>query len=173
LGRPLTLLTHQHTHCHLHCTSAASTVVISTDSTDDSAARLLDAKEPFVFQVKRDAFAFTLRGEWLCCLRCSHVFFFDVFFDTESTKHCFRLHRMREMQTIVTDDRCVCLSVCLSRGSTPLHCAGFIRCSLCQITLASCLLSGRIECMICGLLRSMNLGVCQSVRQAALLCKNS
>jgi len=28
--------------------------------------------------------------------------------------------------------------VCLSRGSTRLHCAGIIRCSLYQITLASC-----------------------------------
>jgi len=30
---------------------------------------------------------------------------------------------MHEMQTIVTDDRCVCPSVCLSRGSTRLRCA--------------------------------------------------
>jgi len=30
----------------------------------------------------------------------------------------FRLHRMHEMQTIVTDVRGVCLSVCLSRGSS-------------------------------------------------------
>jgi len=29
-----------------------------------------------------------------------------------------RLHRMHEMQTTVTDDHAVCLSVCLSRGST-------------------------------------------------------
>jgi len=41
---------------------------------------------------------------------------------------------MHEMQTIVTDVR----SVCLSRGSTRLHRAGVIQCSLCQITLASC-----------------------------------
>jgi len=57
----------------------------------------------------------------------------------------FRLHRMHEMQTIVTD---VCLSVrpsvhqsvCLTvtRLNSALLC-GAIRCSLCQITLASCL----------------------------------
>jgi len=35
----------------------------------------------------------------------------------------FKLHRMHEMQTIVTDVRGVCPSVCLSRGSTRLHCA--------------------------------------------------
>jgi len=46
----------------------------------------------------------------------------------------FTLHRMHEMQTIVTDDR----GVCLSRGSTRLHCAEVIRCRRCQITLASC-----------------------------------
>jgi len=34
-----------------------------------------------------------------------------------------RLHRMHEMLTIVTDVRGVCQSVCLSRGSTRLHCA--------------------------------------------------
>jgi len=33
------------------------------------------------------------------------------------------LHRMHEMQTIVTDESGVCLSVCLSRGLTRLHCA--------------------------------------------------
>jgi len=33
----------------------------------------------------------------------------------------FRLHRMHEMQTIVTDVRVVCLSVCPSRGTTRLH----------------------------------------------------
>jgi len=33
------------------------------------------------------------------------------------------LHWMHQMQTIVTDDPSVCLSVCLSRGSTRLHCA--------------------------------------------------
>jgi len=48
----------------------------------------------------------------------------------------YRLHQMHEMQTIVTDVRSVCPSVCLSRSR--LHCAGVIRCSLCQITLASC-----------------------------------
>jgi len=37
--------------------------------------------------------------------------------------YCFRLHRMHEMQTIVSDARGVCLSVFLSRGSTRLHCA--------------------------------------------------
>jgi len=30
---------------------------------------------------------------------------------------------MHEMQTIVTDVRGVCLSVCLSRGSSRIHCA--------------------------------------------------
>jgi len=35
----------------------------------------------------------------------------------------FRLHRMHEMHTIVTDVRSVCLSVCLSCGSSWLHCA--------------------------------------------------
>jgi len=30
---------------------------------------------------------------------------------------------MHEMQTIVTDARGVCLSVCLSRGLSRLHCA--------------------------------------------------
>jgi len=35
----------------------------------------------------------------------------------------FRLYRMHEMQTVVTDVRGVCLSVCLSRGSTRLYCA--------------------------------------------------
>jgi len=35
----------------------------------------------------------------------------------------FRLHRMREMQSILTDSLGVCLSVCLSRGSSRLHCA--------------------------------------------------
>jgi len=30
---------------------------------------------------------------------------------------------MREMQSIITDVRGVCLSVCLSRGSSRLHCA--------------------------------------------------
>jgi len=36
----------------------------------------------------------------------------------------FRLNRMHEMHPIVTDDRggCVCLSVCLSRSSSGLHC---------------------------------------------------
>jgi len=38
-----------------------------------------------------------------------------------------KLHRMHEMQTTVTDDcrvnQSVCQSVCLSRGSTGLHCA--------------------------------------------------
>jgi len=32
----------------------------------------------------------------------------------------------------------VCQSVCLSRGSTRLHCAEVIRCSLCRIILAAC-----------------------------------
>jgi len=34
-----------------------------------------------------------------------------------------RLHRMHDMQTIVTDVSGVCLPVCLSRGSTRLRCA--------------------------------------------------
>jgi len=38
------------------------------------------------------------------------------------TINLFKLHRMREMQTIVTDVRGVCLSVCLSRGA----------CSVCE-----------------------------------------
>jgi len=37
-----------------------------------------------------------------------------------------RLHWMHEMQTIVTDDCSVCLSV--SRGSTRLHCANMKHC---------------------------------------------
>jgi len=47
---------------------------------------------------------------------------------------------MHEMQTIVTDVRDVCPSVCLSRASTRrcVQCVRCIRCSLCQITLASC-----------------------------------
>jgi len=53
-----------------------------------------------------------------------------------------RLHRMHEMQTIITDDRGVCQSVChaaqLSSDACSVH--GVIRCSLCQITLASCFL---------------------------------
>jgi len=56
---------------------------------------------------------------------------------------------MHEMQTIVTDDRGVCPSVCLSRmhrmtphSETDLRSAslcGVIQCILCQSTLASCL----------------------------------
>jgi len=42
---------------------------------------------------------------------------------------------MHEMQTIVTDVCSVCLSVCVSCGSSRLHCAGVVRCSFCQITL--------------------------------------
>jgi len=39
--------------------------------------------------------------------------------------HLFdRLRRMHEMQTIVIDDRGVCLSACLLQSSTWLHCAG-------------------------------------------------
>jgi len=37
---------------------------------------------------------------------------------TKVTRLLFTLHRMYEMQTIVTDARGVCPSVCLSRGST-------------------------------------------------------
>jgi len=56
----------------------------------------------------------------------------------------FRLHRMLEMQTIVTDVHRVCLSVCRQsvchtaqlRGACSV--CGIIRRSLCQITLASC-----------------------------------
>jgi len=59
----------------------------------------------------------------------------------------FRLHQLHEMQTIVTDVRCVCQSVChectkwphtvkLTWDSASLF--GVIWCSLCQITLASC-----------------------------------
>jgi len=39
-----------------------------------------------------------------------------------TTTNFFRLHRMPEMQTFVTDVRGVRPSVCLSRGSTRLHC---------------------------------------------------
>jgi len=35
----------------------------------------------------------------------------------------FRLRRMHEIQTTVTDVRGVCQSVCLSRGLSRLHCA--------------------------------------------------
>jgi len=59
-----------------------------------------------------------------------------------------RLHRMHEMQTIVTDVSVVCLSVCQMSVSLSaaaqlarLHCAVVILCSLCQITLASCFYS--------------------------------
>jgi len=49
---------------------------------------------------------------------------------------------MHDMQTIFTDVRGICQSVCLlvslSHGSTLLHFAGVIWCSLYQITLASC-----------------------------------
>jgi len=40
--------------------------------------------------------------------------------------HIIGLHRMHELQTIsfVTDVSGVCPSVCLSHGSTRLHCAG-------------------------------------------------
>jgi len=34
-----------------------------------------------------------------------------------------RLHRMHEMQSILTDVSVVCLPVCLSRGSSRLRCA--------------------------------------------------
>jgi len=46
---------------------------------------------------------------------------------------------MYEMQTIVTDVNGIRLSVCLSRCSTKrrMQCVQGIRCSLCQITLAS------------------------------------
>jgi len=53
-----------------------------------------------------------------------------MIYDRDSYFHIstfiFRLHRMHamhEMQPIVTDDRGVCQSVCLSRGSIRLHCA--------------------------------------------------
>jgi len=59
-----------------------------------------------------------------------------------------RLHRMHDMQTIVTDVRgvcqSVCPSVCRSRGLTRLYCAGIIRCSLCQITFAFCFVSSQL-----------------------------
>jgi len=68
--------------------------------------------------------------------------FATSFIDDIYVLHSSRLHWMHEMQTIVTDVHRVCLSVCLfvslSCGSTRLHCAGVIWCSLCQITLASC-----------------------------------
>jgi len=57
----------------------------------------------------------------------------------------FKLHRIRmhDMQTIVTDVRSVCLSVCpsVTLSVTWLNSAllcGVMRCSLCQITLAFC-----------------------------------
>jgi len=56
---------------------------------------------------------------------------------------------MHEMQTVLTDVRGVCLSVCPSvmwlesavarAVYTACHVYGVIRCSLCQITLTTCL----------------------------------
>jgi len=55
----------------------------------------------------------------------------------------FRLHQMHGMQTIVTDDRGVCQSLSQSVYHAPqlggaCSVCGVIRCSLCQITFASC-----------------------------------
>jgi len=56
----------------------------------------------------------------------------------------FGLHQTHEMQTIVTDVRGVCSSVSLSvtwlKSLPHAMCAGVIQRSLCQVTLASCLL---------------------------------
>jgi len=63
---------------------------------------------------------FHLRGESTSCriescdnvkALCAHL--------CKISQSYFRLHRMHDMQTIVTDDP----GVCLSRGSTRLHCA--------------------------------------------------
>jgi len=43
--------------------------------------------------------------------------------DQNSDTCILRLQRMHEMHTVVTDDGSVCPSVCLSHGSTRLHCA--------------------------------------------------
>jgi len=55
----------------------------------------------------------------------------------------YRLHRLHETQTIVTDDRDVCPYVCQSvchaaQFGSACTVYGVIQCSLCQITLASC-----------------------------------
>jgi len=50
-----------------------------------------------------------------------------------------RLHRMHEILTILTDVHSVCLSVCLSHTYAMCRVYGVIWCSLCQITLATCL----------------------------------
>jgi len=63
----------------------------------------------------------------------------DSFSSKFRVSSCFRLHRMHEMQTIVSDVCGVCQSVCHVAQLTQLHCARVIRCSLCQMTLASCL----------------------------------
>jgi len=51
----------------------------------------------------------------------------------------FRLHRMHEIQAIVSDVRGVCLSVCHAAelGGACSVCR-VVRCSRCQITLAFC-----------------------------------
>jgi len=55
---------------------------------------------------------------------------------------------MHEMQTIVTDVRSVCLSVCQAAQLTRLHRAGVIRCSIYQITLASLFKCQRFSCKL-------------------------
>jgi len=87
----------------------------------------------------------------------AHLYTCNSIASSHNYKYCsllnsFRLHRMHEMQTIVTDVRGVCPSVCQSvchectewprkakrtRDSASL--CGVIRCSLCHTTLATCL----------------------------------
>jgi len=51
--------------------------------------------------------------------------FVQVFTHLVQTRSHFGLRRMHEMQTVVTDFYGVCLSVCLSRGSTV--CGAFVQ----------------------------------------------
>jgi len=79
----------------------------------------------------------------------------------------FTLHRMHEVQTIVTDVLGVYPSVCRLRGSTRLHCAGVIRCGLCQITLAFCFVSIEQATVTSASLQSLTSdtsGVCRQVK---------
>jgi len=68
----------------------------------------------------------------------------------------FRLHRMHEMQTIVTDMRGVCQSICLSvtRLNSASQCGGH-SVQLCQITFASC-----IKFPLCIMCRPIYLQFC-------------
>jgi len=51
-----------------------------------------------------------------------------------------RMHRMRELLTILTTVRGVCQSVCLSAARAVYAACHVIRCSLHQMILASCFL---------------------------------